>query len=352
MSDARSDVLPAPERGSLRRGLIAGFVGGTVLALWFLVIDGVGGRPFHTPAFLARVVLGGEYTQLGAGQVALYTLIHYAAFLAIGVAVGWLRDRIEFVPGVLLGAVLGFFLFDLLFYGSIWLTGVDVVGYLGWPEVLAGNVLAGISLMAAINVLSPQPTATWGDVLARHTTVREGLVIGVIGAVVVAVWFLAMDAAAGRILFTPAALGSVIFHGATGPTEVRVDAITVLAYTGVHVGAFLITGLLASAIVAVAENRHAYVLLGAVLLFVTFETFFIGLITIIAQWLLEVIPWWSIAVANLVAAAGMGFYLWRRHPKLVAALGEPELERDVEAEPLERRPARNAPASPLNGGST
>jgi len=232
---------------------------------------------------------------------------------------------------VLLGAVLGFLLFDLLFYGSVWFTGIDVVGYLGWPEVLAGNILAGITLLAVLNMLGPQRAVSWAEALAEHRTLREGLLVGLLGAAAVAVWFLFIDVAAGRVFFTPGALGSIIFHGATAAAEVRVDAVTVLAYTGLHIAAFLATGLIAAAIVAFAEDRHAYVLLGAVLLFVTFETFFIGLVTIVAQWLLEVIPWWTIAVANLIAAAVMAWYLWRRHPRLAQALGDPELERNVEA---------------------
>ncbi|NIP81534.1 MAG: hypothetical protein GWM90_20895 [Gemmatimonadetes bacterium] len=345
MSDSR-DAGTSPTRGPLVRGVIAGLVGATVLALWFLLVDGLAGRPFHTPAFLARVLFGAEVTEPTVGRIALYTAVHYAVFLAVGVGVSRLRDRFEFVPGILLGAVLGFLLFDLLFYGSIWLTGVDVVGYLGWAEVLAGNVAAGIGIMATISALGPQPSRSWAEVLAEHTTLREGLVVGLLGAGAVALWFLVIDTVAGRVLFTPAALGSVIFHGATGMADVRVDALTILAYTGFHFGAFLATGLVAAAIVGYAEDRHAYVLLGAVLLFVTFETFFIGLVAIAAQWLLEVIPWWSIAVANLVAAAGMGYYLGRRHPDLVAALGEPELERNVEAaEPRE-------PPTPPGAGTT
>lgn len=341
----------AGKRGPVARGVIAGVLAATALALWFLLVDGLTGQPFHTPAFLARVLLGGEAIDLAAGQIAVYTLVHYATFIAVGIAVSWLRDKAQFVPGVLLGAVLGFLLFDLLFYGSIWLTGVNVVDYLGWPEVLAGNVIAGITLMVTVNFLSPRPSISWAEMLAQHTTIREGLVVGLIGAGAVAVWFLALDAVNGRILFTPAALGSAIFHGATGIADVRMDAMTVLAYTGIHLAAFLVTGMVAAAIVAFAEERHAYVLLGAVLLFVTFETFFIGLITIIAQWLFDVIPWWSIAVANLVAAGGMGYYLWRRHPRLVAALGEPELERNVEAgEEAASRPRPATTSNPESSG--
>lgn len=317
----------APRRSTLQRGVMGGLVGGIVLAIWFLIMDGLSGRPFHTPAFLFRVLVGSDAVGLAGVQVAIYTAIHFAVFLAIGIAVAYLLERLHVIPGLLLGAVLGFLLFDLLFYTGVALTGVNVVDYLGWPEVLVGNILAGVALIGTIRLLDGRESVSWATVLAEHSVLREGLIVGMIGAVAVALWFLALDLAAGRILFTPAALGSIIFHGATGAADVQMDAVTVLGYTGVHMAAFFVTGMVTAAIVALAEDRHPYILLGAILLFVTFETFFIGLLTIVAQWLLDVIPWWSIAVGNLVAAGAMGYYLWTRHPRLVAALGEQELER-------------------------
>ena len=44
-----------------------------------------------------------------------------------------------------------------------------------------------------------------------------------------------------------------------------------------------------------------WALLGLVLLFVTFEVLFFGLIAIMASWLLDSLKWWTILVANLIA---------------------------------------------------
>jgi hypothetical protein len=318
---------------AVKRGLVAGFAAATALALWFLVIDALAGRPFHTPAFLARVLLGAEAVTLDVAQIAIYTVVHFALFLLVGGAVGWLMDRLRVVPGLLLGAVLGFLLFNLVFYGGIWLTGTDVVNYLGWPEVLVGNLIAGLTLVGVVRVLHPRPSVSWRAVLAEHRVLREGMVVGLMGAGVVALWFLILDGVMGRLLFTPAALGSVVFHGATSPGAVQVDALTILGYTALHLAAFGVVGVIAAAIFAYAEDRHAYVLLGAVLLFVAFETFFIGIVTLLAQWLLALIPWWSILVANLLAAGVMGTYLWRKHPMLAEAARNPDLERNVERAP-------------------
>ena len=315
-----------PTDGYIVRGGTAGFVGATILALWFLLVDGLAGRPFHTPAFLFRVLFGAEQLQIAGAQVVLYSILHYGVFLAVGLAAAWVVSRLRVSVGMLGGAVLGFLLFDLLFYGSVWLTGVDVVGYLGWAEVLAGNVLAGIGLFGTLRLMDRDRNVSWSELMAEHTVLREGVAVGLIGAVAVAVWFLLIDAVAGRLLFTPAALGSIVFTGATGPGDVDTGALVILGYTGLHMGAFFVTGIVAAGLAALAEERQPYFIFGAILLFVTFETFFIGVMAIAAQWLFEVISWWSIAVANLIAAAAMGYYLWNAHPDLAAALSEADLE--------------------------
>jgi hypothetical protein len=159
--------------------------------------------------------------------------------------------------------------------------------------------------------------------------VREGLVTGLIGAVAVAAWFLVMDAMSGRLMFTPAALGSAVFLGARGPEAVEITALTVFGYTILHVVAFLLTGLVAAAIVAAAEEHAEAVLLGGVLLFVTLEAFSIGLLTIVSQWLVEALSWWNIGGANLIAALGMGGYLYARHPGLLRDVHDRDLEEDL-----------------------
>ena len=96
----------------------------------------------------------------------------------------------------------------------------------------------------------------------------------------------------------------------------------VIGYTVLHVGAFLVTGFIASALISEAE-KDPPMLLGLILLFVTFEVLFFGLIAIMASWLLDSIRWWTILVANLIAASAMGLYLWREHPSLRAELRKP-----------------------------
>lgn len=307
------------------RGLIGGAVAATVLVIWFLVIDGVNGQPLRTPAFLASVLLGGESTAVSFPRIALFTVLHYAAFMGVGVAACWILHRFPTVPGTLVGAILGFLLFDLLFYGGVWVTGTDVVGYLGWAEVLTGNVVAGVLMVGALGLLGPSRTPSWAILVARNDVLREGVITGLIGAAGVAAWYLVVDVIGGHALRTPGTLGSIVFHGASSTAEIQVSLATVLGYTAIHLASFLAAGLIAAALAASAGENEV-VILGAALLFVTFETFFVGVLAIIAAWLLAVIPWWTFAVANLIAAGSMGWYLWRRHPALKESLSKPQMQ--------------------------
>lgn len=183
--------------------------------------------------------------------------------------------------------------------------------------------------------------AAVGTTDAGHSgsrVVRDGIIAGLLGALAVAAWFFVIDLFMGRVLYTPAALGSAFFHGVTSPEGVQVTAGTVLGYTVLHVIAFLLAGLAFAALVVRAEKSPP-LLLGLVLLFVTFETLLLGLVAIIASWLLDVIAWWSIGVGNLLAAAVMALYLWRSHPRLRS-----EVER-ADDETLEEEAGRSRAGS-------
>ena len=321
--------MSAP-RTLVGRGILAGAIGALALALWFLVIDVLQGEPFRTPAFIANALGLGEI-QLGASSVAIYTVVHFAAFALVGVVAAWFVDRLEVVPGALLGIVLGFLLFNLVFYGSVIVTrdNTDVVAALGWPQVLAGNIIAGVAIFYALAKLGVAESVRWSSLLDEHYTIREGLITGLLGAAAVAIWFLIYDLLFRDVLFTPAALGSAVFLGAHGVGDVEISGLTVLGYTALHVTAFVITGLIAAGVVAAAEEYTEAALLGGVLLLVTFEAFSIGMFSILAYWLVEALSWKNILGANAVAALVMGGYLYYRHPELARDLRLRELEEDL-----------------------
>ena len=313
-------------RGVVPRGLVAGFLGATALAFWFLIIDGSQGEPFRTPAFLAGALLGTDDIGRSLGPVLLYSFIHYAAFICVGLVVSWTLSKIYTAPNVFLGLVLGFALFDIVFYMSVSITGVDVVGELGWSAVLAGNLIAGVVLMGFLHLTGATPPVSWWTLLGENRILREGLVSGLIGAFVVALWFLITDLARGEPFFTPGALGSTLFLGSSDLSTVNVSAATVLGYTIVHFVAFITTGLIAAVIVVYAEDTPPLIVAG-VMLFVAFEAFFMGLIALAGEFLLGPLAWWEIALGNLLASVSMGWYLWVKHPNLRQALAERPLDK-------------------------
>jgi hypothetical protein len=313
-------------RGVLVRGSVAGVIGASVLAVWFLIVDQVAGEPFRTPAMIGSVLFGFEDLGASPGLIALFTVIHFAALALVGVGLAWALSRLERAPNLLFGLVAGFILFNGVFFLSALGSGIDVVAELGWAEVLGGNLLAGIAMVAFLHLSGVTDRVDWGGALREGRVVREGVVVGILAGFLVASWFLLVDSLQGRPFFTPSALGSVLFLGATDLSQVRISLWITAAYTPVHYLVFIAVGTVAAVVVRHAE-RQPPVIVGGILLFVAFEAFFLGTIAIMAEFLLGPLAWWNIALGNLVGVASMSIYLWRKHPHLRRVLATEQIER-------------------------
>ncbi len=148
---------------------------------------------------------------------------------------------------------------------------------------------------------------------------REGFIAGLIGAAAVALWFLVVDLIAGRPLFTPAMLGSAVFWGVRDPALVVVEYSRIIGYTMIHLSAFLIVGTIAAVLAAEVEVAPPTLYL-VVVFFAIFEFGFYVTVAVLAQPLLGSLAWWNVAIGNAIAASGMGYYLWREHPKIAQTL--------------------------------
>ena len=147
---------------------------------------------------------------------------------------------------------------------------------------------------------------------------REGMIAGVLGAAAVAVWFLLLDALAGRPLWTPTVLGTALFRRGAGldaAATLPVSLEMVWMFTWVHGLVFGAVGGIAARLLGYVE-RHPSAGFGVLLLFVVVQFAFIAAATVFAEPVLRVLSAWSILMANLVAAAAMTAYLRRRHPDL------------------------------------
>jgi hypothetical protein len=141
-------------------------------------------------------------------------------------------------------------------------------------------------------------------------------------------------------LFTPAMLGSAVFWGAHDPTAVVIEPARIFAYTMIHVSAFVVVGCIAAALAAEVEYAPSTLFL-VVVGFCFFEVGFYILIALIAKPLLANLVWWNVAVGNGLAALGMGYYLWREHPRIGeelrrAPIGRPKTAKQRGTRKLER----------------
>lgn len=149
----------------------------------------------------------------------------------------------------------------------------------------------------------------------QRSVLREGIVAGLLGAIVVALWFLITDTVAGRPLETPAFLGHALFHGLRAPLPAEPAPGPILGYTIVHGLAFVAFGIVAAAVIAASEREPALVI-AVVILFACFETFFLGVVSVLGTAVRDALAWWKILLANFLAAAVMLWYFLLGHRAL------------------------------------
>jgi hypothetical protein len=150
---------------------------------------------------------------------------------------------------------------------------------------------------------------------SKSRYIREGIIAGMIGAAIVAVWFLIYDAAQGRPFRTPALLGAATFEGVKDPSSVPVAAHLVLQYTVLHGVVFAMIGVLIAYLIVSAQREPSRLLMLFIAL-MCFEVFFLALVGWLAHPVLGGVAWWAILVANVLAAAGMLTYFFVGHRAL------------------------------------
>src|SRR2546426_3177805 len=291
----------APARESiLKEGILAGLIGAAVVAVWFLAFDLWRGQPFLTPGLLGAAVFQGVNNPIGVqpavGNVLGYTIVHGLAFMAFGVVAASLMAVSEREPALFLAFVILFGSFEVFVFGVVGALGKSMLGALVWWAILVGNLLASLAMLwyffRAHRALSRTLIGSWGRVL------REGVVAGLLGAAVVALWFLAIDWIQGEPLRTPKLLGIGLLREAD-------PVAAIVTYSIVHGVAFALFGIIGALLIAGAERQPLFVF-ALVIFFTAFEVFFIGGVLIAAKWVLDEIAGWTVFLGNLLATAEIG----------------------------------------------
>ena len=134
-----------------QEGLIAGLVGAATVALWFLIIDSIQGRPLYTPT-----VLGAALFHRGAApwldavpnfeMVLMFTWVHGLAFIVIGGIVARLLAFAEQQSNVGFGILMLFVFFEFGFIVAAMFFAEPILHALAWPAVLVANILAAAAM--------------------------------------------------------------------------------------------------------------------------------------------------------------------------------------------------------------
>src|SRR5258705_12591158 len=144
---------------------------------------------------------------------------------------------------------------------------------------------------------------------SRSRYLREGIIAGLIGAAIVAAWFLLSGGARGPPLPTPAMLGAAGFQGMRDPSAVIITPGLVAQYTVLHGVVFALFGVLIAYLIVSAQTQPSRLLMVFIAL-MSFEVAFLAVLMWWAHPVVTALGWWAILLANALAAGGMLVYFF------------------------------------------
>jgi hypothetical protein len=153
MSDLKSEARVRTRADLAYESLYCGAIGGSVIALFFLVIDAWNGQPLFTPSLLGGVLFGGQaaetISEVRMDWVSYATILHFIVFGVIGTAVAIIAHEVELHsrhPATVLFGVFAVIEWVFLVGGMFRLPGV--IGVLGFWRVAGANLLAAAGIAA------------------------------------------------------------------------------------------------------------------------------------------------------------------------------------------------------------
>ena len=154
-------------------------------------------------------------------------------------------------------------------------------------------------------------------ITSRPTTTNEylleALYAGIFGGSAVALFFLVDDLMAGRPLFTPSLLGSVLVFGAEAKDVLVVRFDAVVYFSIIHIAAFTALGALLSFVVHEVELHSKHPALVMLVLFGIIEAGFFVIAPLALPGVIEELGMGRVAAANLMAAIVLGLFFVLTH---------------------------------------
>jgi hypothetical protein len=155
----RSELQPNGSMPYLGAAVPVGLVGATLVAIYVLLLDLLGGHALGTPNALGSLVLRGESIPLGApvspGLVLGYTLLHGATFIVVAAAAvsaefTLTRQGIS-LPVQLVSGVIGIFSgLQVVFVALTILLEISWAGQVGFERVVVSNAIAALGMSLTV----------------------------------------------------------------------------------------------------------------------------------------------------------------------------------------------------------
>ncbi len=162
---ARSSSGSADLSRVFQEGVVAGVIGAVTVALWFLILDAVNGRPLYTPTVLGTALFRHGEGLASPGTLAvspdmvlMFTWVHGLAFAMVGGAASWLLWMAERNPTIGFGILFLFVLCEFGFLVAAMLFAEPVLHALAWPAVLVANLLAAAAMTCYFRLRHPNMT--------------------------------------------------------------------------------------------------------------------------------------------------------------------------------------------------
>lgn len=158
---------------------------------------------------------------------------------------------------------------------------------------------------------STRADASEWDRQRRWTWPGAGWSSGFLGAFVIALFFFVIDWIEGRLLWTPAALGSALFLGERLTPDAHPPLALVAGYTGIHFLVFAGIGLITAALLSEPPRKPGRAaMLGVGLgLFAACELAFVGFALLFSPTLFSDLGISRITAANALAAIAMTVFI-------------------------------------------
>jgi hypothetical protein len=145
-----------------QEGMIAGVLGALTIALWFLLLDTLSGRPLWTPTVLGTALFRGgaglgapEALPVSLEMVLMFTWVHGLVFVGLGGIAARLLSHVERHPRSGFGVLLFFVVFQFGFIVAATVGATPVLHALTPWSILVANLLAAATMTACFRRRHP-----------------------------------------------------------------------------------------------------------------------------------------------------------------------------------------------------